>query len=98
MVEGANKSFLKLFGYSPDKPVDGPIADLVRGHRGSPISRARLKGMLTKSEGPVPIQVASADKNFWPAMLYVRPASAEAEIKRFFSLDCCSGAHCEWRC
>ncbi len=78
-IEGANKSFLKLFGYSPDKPVDGLITDLVRGHRGSPISRARLRGMLTKSEGPIPIQVASADKNFWPAMLYVRPVSAEAE-------------------
>jgi two-component system cell cycle sensor histidine kinase/response regulator CckA len=76
-VRGANKAFEKLTGGSP---VGKQAWPLFRTRRGNTLSRARLRDMIAKAAGAIPVQIVAAGGYARAASLHAGVDAGEAQI------------------
>ena len=67
-VQGANKGFEKLAGC---EPTGKQAWSLFRTRRGNPLTRARLRDMIARAGGAIPVQIISASGYARPASLHL---------------------------
>ena len=67
-VQGANKGFEKLAGC---EPTGKQAWSLFRTRRGNPLTRARLRDMIAKARGSIPVQIISPSGYARPASLHL---------------------------
>ncbi|HZV20669.1 MAG TPA: histidine kinase dimerization/phospho-acceptor domain-containing protein, partial [Hyphomicrobiales bacterium] len=78
-VEGANRSFEKLYG---GNPAGRHACSLFRSREGNPFTLAQLRETVAKAEGQMPVQVASPGGLVRPAILYSgSPGDGAADVK-----------------
>jgi two-component system, cell cycle sensor histidine kinase and response regulator CckA len=76
-VKGANKGFEKLAGCSP---IGKQAWSLFRTRRGNPLTRARLRDMISKAGSAIPVQIQNANGYSRAASLHVGADMNEAQI------------------